>query len=260
LYSPHPQLGGGEEALAELRKKTGRTLDQWAALARKEGPRTGRELEKWLRDAHGLGRQEMWLILRRLRGYDEGPEKLVEALFAGKQGLLPLYHQVLKAGLALGPDVKACPCKTMVPLYRETVFAELRPVTRTRLELRLALDGEPFTDTLISTGGKEKGERLTHRIDIVCREDIGPELLACLKRAYEVGGHRRKAGPRPAPAAPLDLLSAIDAAGLRGVWDGLAPSHRREHVLAVCEARKPETRARRIGKCVESLRSPTGVK
>ena len=55
---------------------------------------------------------------------------------------------------------------------------------------------------------------------------------------------------------PDDLAAALDAAGVRAAFDGLAPSHRKEHVRAVTEAKKPETRQRRIAKCVEMV-SPT---
>jgi hypothetical protein len=52
---------------------------------------------------------------------------------------------------------------------------------------------------------------------------------------------------------PDDLAAALDAAGARAAFDALAPSHRKEHVRAVAEAKKPETRERRIAKCVEML-------
>jgi hypothetical protein len=50
---------------------------------------------------------------------------------------------------------------------------------------------------------------------------------------------------------PEDLAAALDAAGMREAFDRLSFSHRREHVNAVNDAKKPETRARRIAKAVE---------
>jgi hypothetical protein len=35
--------------------KTGRTLAQWAALVRREGPKERKERVAWLREEHGLG-------------------------------------------------------------------------------------------------------------------------------------------------------------------------------------------------------------
>lgn len=52
---------------------------------------------------------------------------------------------------------------------------------------------------------------------------------------------------------PDDLAAALDAAGARAAFDALAPSHRKEHVRAIAEAKKPETRERRIAKCIEMV-------
>ena len=54
---------------------------------------------------------------------------------------------------------------------------------------------------------------------------------------------------------PADLAAALDGAGLRAAFDKLSYSHRREHVNAINDAKKPETRARRISKALEMLRS-----
>lgn len=52
---------------------------------------------------------------------------------------------------------------------------------------------------------------------------------------------------------PKDLLVAIKRAGALESWRALSFTHQREHVEAVCEAKKPETRARRIARCVEMV-------
>ena len=44
----------------------------------------------------------------------------------------------------------------------------------------------------------------------------------------------------------------VDRAGARAAFDALAPSHRKEHVLAIDEA-KPETRAKRVAACVAKV-------
>ncbi|WP_020392542.1 YdeI/OmpD-associated family protein [Kribbella catacumbae] len=52
---------------------------------------------------------------------------------------------------------------------------------------------------------------------------------------------------------PADLAEALEAAGVREAFDALSFSHRREHVQAIEEAKKAETRARRIAKAVEMV-------
>ncbi|SIT88301.1 Bacteriocin-protection, YdeI or OmpD-Associated [Pontibacter indicus] len=52
---------------------------------------------------------------------------------------------------------------------------------------------------------------------------------------------------------PQDLREALESAGLLETFEKLAFTHRKEHVLAVQDAKRPETRARRIGKTIEML-------
>ena len=54
---------------------------------------------------------------------------------------------------------------------------------------------------------------------------------------------------------PADLAAALEEAGLRKAFDALSYSHRREHVNAINDAKKPETRSRRISKALEMLKS-----
>ena len=59
--------------------------------------------------------------------------------------------------------------------------------------------------------------------------------------------------PRETPL-PEDLAAALDD-GARAFFDGLAPSHRKEWVRWVEEAKKPETRAARVERTAEALRA-----
>jgi hypothetical protein len=55
---------------------------------------------------------------------------------------------------------------------------------------------------------------------------------------------------------PDELRAALDADPVaNAAWERLAPSHRREHANAVADAKKPETRARRVEKTLEALRA-----
>jgi bacteriocin resistance YdeI/OmpD-like protein/uncharacterized protein DUF1905 len=61
--------------------------------------------------------------------------------------------------------------------------------------------------------------------------------------------------PKPrAVVEPADFARALDAdPAARAAYDRLAYSHKREHVLAIENAKKPETRARRIEAAVATL-------
>jgi hypothetical protein len=108
-------------------------------------------------------------------------------MFAGgKAGLWPLYTALLDLCLKLAPDVKACPCQTIVPLYRNHVFAQIKPTTRTRIDFGYALKDTKATRRLIDTGGFVKKDRITHRIEIKALSDIDDEVKRWLRVAYEL--------------------------------------------------------------------------
>jgi hypothetical protein len=59
----------------------------------------------------------------------------------------------------------------------------------------------------------------------------------------------------PVVVEPADFARALDADPVaRAAYDRLAYTHRRQHVLAIEGAKKPETRMRRIEKAVATLR------
>jgi len=183
--------------ISELPTKTGRSLDEWLDFTRKSGPRSEAERREWLKKEHELGTNSAWWIAERLEGKgteEDSPEaylktasKWVETQYGGSRAnLRPLYDELLKLGFALGKDVKACPCKTMVPFYRNHVFAQIKPSTNTRIDFGLALGNSKAPKRLINTGGHEKKDRITHRIEVKSKDDIDDELKKWLKKAYEV--------------------------------------------------------------------------
>lgn len=54
--------------------------------------------------------------------------------------------------------------------------------------------------------------------------------------------------------APRDLQAALKAAGLADAWKSLSFTHQREHVEAIEEAKRPETRQRRLAGCLAMVR------
>lgn len=199
LYSVHPGVAMNQKWLAELKAKTGRSLDEWIAFCKKSGPPAEAARRDWLKNEHALGTNASWWIAQRVEGKgsdDDTPEKYLAAaekyvaeMFAGsKTGLVPLYDALLKLGLGIGPEAKACPCQTMVPLYRNHVFAQIKPTTRTRIDFGLALakhKGKPPA-RLIDTGGLAKKDRITHRFAITSLNEIDNEVKKWLKVAYEL--------------------------------------------------------------------------
>jgi hypothetical protein len=182
--------------IANLEQKTGRTLDEWVALVKKSGPKTDAERRDWLKKEHGIGTSTAGWIVERAAGrgkddfdpqaYLKAAPGYVDAMYAGgKAGLRPLHDELIELGRSMGPDVKVCPCETIVPLYRNHVFAQIKPSTRTRIDFGFALGDTKATGRLIDTGGFAKKDRITHRIPITAPEDIDAEVRKWLKVAYD---------------------------------------------------------------------------
>ena len=196
IYSVHPGVLMTQKWIGDLKQKTGRTLEEWLAHIKKAGPKSEEERRAWLKEKHGLGTNTAWWLAERTEGkgeesgdpdlYLEAAERDVEKMYSGgKAKLRPLYDALLKLGLKTGKEAKACPCQTIVPLYRNHVFAQIKPTTQTRIDLGFALGDMKPTGRLIDTGGFARKDRITHRIPITSLDDIDDEVKHWLKVAYD---------------------------------------------------------------------------
>jgi predicted transport protein len=195
-YDLHPSVAYVQAVLANVKAKTGRTAEEWAALLHREGPV---DAKAWLK-AQGLGATQASLVLQRasptpghafddtLEGYLTAAPRYVAAQYGGKRAALrPLFEQIVTLVRSLGPDVKVCPCETIVPFYRNHVFAEVKPLV-SRLDLGLAL-GDPAKvqdpgGRLKDMGGFAKKDRITHKVEMTAEADL-EVVLPWLKLAYE---------------------------------------------------------------------------
>src|SRR3954447_1724967 len=196
IYSVHPGVVMLQKWVNELKQKTGRSLEEWMTFIKKQGPKDEKLRLEWLKQQPGLGTNSASWLAERAAGkgtVDEDPDEYlkaaegyVEKMYSGsKESLRPLYDALLKLGLSIGKEAKACPCQTIVPLYRNHVIAQIKPTTRTRIDFGFALGDTKATGRLIDTGGFAKKDRITHRIEITSLKDIDAEVKKWLKIAYD---------------------------------------------------------------------------
>lgn len=81
------------------------------------------------------------------------------------------------------------------------------------------------------------------------REEFGLEIGDTVDATISLDGAERKVD------LPDDAAKALDKARLRTKFDALAFSYQKEHIRAITEAKKPETRTKRIEALLERLRA-----
>lgn len=196
-YNVHPTTLMTQEWMAALPIKTGKTIEEWTAIAQSVSVGGKKELVAWLKSEFRFGtNQAKWLAEFALgeedsiamssnEGYLNAAEQWINEQYAGKkQHLRPTYEHILNVALNLSETVKASPTKTYCSLFRNYAFAQLKPTTNTRIDIGLALGDEPVIGRLVDTGGAKKGDRITHRIPVSVVEDVDDEVEHWLRLAF----------------------------------------------------------------------------
>jgi predicted transport protein len=175
-------------AIQNLEEKTGKSLKDWVVIARGYGTKHG-QMVKGLKNEHELTHGYANMIALKALESDDAPaaegDALIDAQYAGaKSALRPLYDSLVASIRKFGPDVELAPKKAYVSLRRKKQFGLIQPTTATRLDIGLNLKGEPATERLEPSGSFNA--MVSHRVRITKKQEIDAELLAWLKRAYDL--------------------------------------------------------------------------
>jgi uncharacterized protein YdeI (YjbR/CyaY-like superfamily) len=114
--------------------------------------------------------------------------------------------------------------------------------------VRATVNGYTFRTTLLTMGGRAL-LGLNREVREAAEVEAGQQVSVELERDDE---------PRTVEV-PSDLAAALEAdAALRETFEGLSYTHRKEYARWIEEAKREETRRRRVAKSVEMLRE--GIK
>jgi uncharacterized protein DUF5655/uncharacterized protein DUF4287 len=174
--------------IANLKEKTGKSLDEWLKIAASTGKSKHGEILAILKGEHGLTHGYANLVARRfLQAENDEPtsgDALVAALFAGPKAVLrPLYERVIVSAQRLGDDVEVDPKKSYVSLRRKKQFALVQPSTAKRLDLGLNLKGVEPQGRLEVAGSFNA--MCSHRVRLESPEGFDAEIEGWLKKAYD---------------------------------------------------------------------------
>lgn len=168
---------------AGLERDTGRTLAEWAEIARACPETRPRARLAWMKAEHGLAQNRASLVLNAAFPKDEGwwsPEPLAAALWADPAARA-IFDAVRAAVTAL-PEVIVGQRKTYTAFSRKYQFAAARPAAGAVL-LGLAVTPEEHP-ALVVPKRPVWSERLKAEARLAAAEDIAP-LEGMIRSAWE---------------------------------------------------------------------------
>ena len=177
--------------VANMKEKTGKTLEQWVKVAAKSKLEKHGQIVKHLKEEHGMTHGFANLAAHTYLNQgaasaagSEGQGDLVAKQYSGKKaGLEPIYAALIAAVSKFGKDVEISPKKAYVSLRRNKQFAIVQPSTATRVDVGINLKGVKPTARLEASGSFNG--MVSHRVRVEAKKDIDAQLKGWLKKAYE---------------------------------------------------------------------------
>lgn len=175
-----------------IQKKTGRSLDELAAIVKKSGLSKHGEIRDMLKEKLGLGHGDANALVHAVLQSDgqsaaqgKSADAVLDEIYAGaRAGMRPIHETLMQHMVKFG-EFEIVPKKGYVSLRRKKQFAMIGPKTNTRFEVGInARDFEKNARLL----EQPKGSMCNYIVNVTDVKEVDPELIAWIKSAYESAG------------------------------------------------------------------------
>jgi Domain of unknown function (DUF4287)/Domain of unknown function (DUF5655) len=170
-----------------IKAKTGKTPDDFRALATKKGLVKNGEIVSWLKTEFGLGHGHASAIAHLIVHHGDdmvSTDDQIAVHFAGNKAEWRKTYDGLMSKIArFGADIEVEPTKTYLSLLRGRRKFAILQTTADRLDIGIKLKGVAPAGRLEAAGSWNA--MVTHRLRISNPKQIDKELLAWLKQAYD---------------------------------------------------------------------------
>lgn len=180
--------------LANMEKRTGKSVQQLAAILRASGLTKHGEQVAMLKRELGMGHGDANLLAHHVRNLEAqaageaGPasaDDAVAALYTGKKAhLKPIHDKLMRAIEGFGA-FEVAPKKTYVSLRRKKQFAMIGPATNTQVEVGLNMKDVKPTGNLVQLPPKSMCD---YKVRVSSPEEVDTQLLAWLSKAFDAAG------------------------------------------------------------------------
>jgi hypothetical protein len=178
--------------LDNIQKKTGKSLDELAAIIRKSGLTKHGEIRDYLKRELGLGHGDANSLVHAVLQSDgqraaegKSEDALLDEIYSGaKAHMRPIHEKLMKEINKLG-EFELTPKKGYVSLRRKKQFMMIGPKTNTRFEVGLNARDLKKSSRLLE---QPKGSMCNYIVNVSDAKEVDSELIAWIKSAYEGAG------------------------------------------------------------------------
>ncbi len=183
-----------ETQIANIQKKTGKTIPELTAIIQNSGLTKHSEIRDMLMRELGLGHGDANALVHyvlesdgeraaKTQGLSE--TDVLDEIYSGPKASLRPIHDRLMVDIRQFGDFEIAPKKGYVSLRRKKQFAMIGPASNTRLEVGINSKALPSHSRLIEM---PPGGMCNFKVKIVEVAEVDGELIAWIKQAYEAAG------------------------------------------------------------------------
>lgn len=180
--------------LANIEKRTGKSLAELAAIVKGSGLSKHGELVAMLKTTLGMGHGDANTLVHTVLKSDGqaaaaaqglSAVQVLDGLYAGPKSALRPIHDRLLAELRNLGSFEEAPKKTYVSYRRKKQFAMIGPATNTRVEVGLNMKGVKATERLQELPA---GQMCNYKVKLTDPNQVDAELMGWIRAAYETAG------------------------------------------------------------------------
>jgi hypothetical protein len=177
--------------LANIEKRTGKSLDELATLVRSSGLSRHGEIRDMLKRDLGMGHGDANTLVHYVLQSDgasaaeKNPSAVLDEIYAGaKSALRPIHDKLMLEIETFGP-FEIAPKKGYVSLRRKKQFAMIGPGTNSRVDIGLNVKDLDHASRLRTM---PPGGMCQYQVRVTAPAEVDSELIAWIRRAYENAG------------------------------------------------------------------------
>lgn len=174
--------------LANIEKRTGKTLAQLTKIVTGSGLARHGELVAMLKRDLGMGHGDANTLVHYAltpagaSAAATDAAGVLDAIYAGPKAALRPVHDALMAGIGKFGPFAVAPKKGYVSLRGKKKFAMIGPATNSQVEVGLNMKGVAATARLVE---QKPGGMCQYKVRLGSPAEVDKELLGWLRRAYD---------------------------------------------------------------------------